>query len=77
VAIQLTANDALDAHSRDELVIVEHMAARPVEAALTSAVTFAVGASLPLLMVVLSPASTVTAIDGYQMARKGRAGAAL
>jgi len=57
VAIQLTANDALDAHSRDELGIVEHMAARPVEAALTSALTFAVGAALPLLMVVLSPAS--------------------
>lgn len=59
VAIQLTANDALDAHSRDELGIVEHMAARPVEAALTSAVTFAVGAALPLLMVVLSPASVL------------------
>ncbi|TAV74656.1 VIT1/CCC1 transporter family protein [Rhizobium leguminosarum] len=59
VAIQLTANDALDAHSRDELGIVEHMAARPVEAALTSAVTFGVGAALPLLMVVLSPASVL------------------
>lgn len=47
VAIQLTANDALDAHSRDELGIVEHMAARPVEAALTSAVTFAVGPHCP------------------------------
>lgn len=55
VALQLTANDALDAHSRDELGIVEHMAARPIEAALTSAATFAVGAALPLLMVVLSP----------------------
>lgn len=57
VAVQLTANDALDAHSRDELGIVEHMAARPIEAAVTSAATFAVGAAMPLLMVVLSPAS--------------------
>jgi VIT1/CCC1 family predicted Fe2+/Mn2+ transporter len=56
VAIQLTASNALDAHARDELGIVEHMAARPVEAALTSATTFAVGAALPLVMVILSPA---------------------
>lgn len=56
VAVQLTANNALDAHARDELGIVEHMAARPIEAALTSAATFAVGAALPLLMVVISPA---------------------
>lgn len=59
VAAQLTANNALDAHARDELGIVEHMAARPVEAALTSAATFGVGAALPLLMVVISPASLV------------------
>lgn len=56
VAVQLTANNVLDAHSRDELGIVDHMAARPIEAALTSAVTFAVEAALPLMMVVLSPA---------------------
>lgn len=59
VAIQLTANDALDAHSRDELGIVEHMAARPIEAAVTSAATFAVGAAMPLIMVLLSPASVL------------------
>lgn len=58
VAEQLTANNALDAHSRDELGIAEHMAARPIEAALTSAVTFAVGAALPLLVVILSPPQT-------------------
>ncbi|MFD1328831.1 VIT1/CCC1 transporter family protein [Mycoplana ramosa] len=57
VAVQLTAHNVLDTHARDELGIVEHLSARPVEAALTSAVTFAVGAALPLLMVVLSPAS--------------------
>lgn len=55
IAVQLTANNALDAHARDELGIVEHMAARPVEAALTSAATFAVGAALPLVMALLSP----------------------
>lgn len=55
VAVQLTAGNALDAHARDELGILEHMAARPVEAALTSALTFAIGAALPLTLVVLSP----------------------
>ena len=55
VAVQLTAGNALDAHARDELGIVEHMVARPVEAALTSALAFAVGAALPLALVVISP----------------------
>lgn len=55
VAVQLTASDALEAHSRDELGIVEHMTARPIEAAVTSAATFAVGAAMPLLMVLLVP----------------------
>lgn len=50
VAVQLTANDALGAHARDELGIVEAMNARPVQAALASAGTFAMGASLPLLI---------------------------
>lgn len=48
VAVQLMAGNALDAHARDELGIIEHMSARPIEAALTSALTFAVGAALPL-----------------------------
>ena len=56
VAEQLTASNALEAHARDELGIVEHMAARPVEAALTSALTFAIGAALPLGLVLFSPA---------------------
>lgn len=59
VAEQLTANNALEAHARDELGIVEHMAARPVEAALTSALTFAIGAALPLALVFLAPAATL------------------
>ena len=48
------AKDALGAHARDELGISEVTAARPVQAALTSAATFAVGAAMPLLMVVLA-----------------------
>jgi VIT1/CCC1 family predicted Fe2+/Mn2+ transporter len=50
VAVQFTAHDALGAHARDELGINEIMNARPVQAALYSAGTFAVGALLPLLV---------------------------
>lgn len=57
VAEQLMAKDALGAHARDELGISEITTARPVQAALTSAATFAVGAAMPLLMVVVSPAT--------------------
>jgi len=59
VAQQLMAKDALTAHARDELGISEITTARPVQAALTSAATFSVGAALPLLMVVVSPASVL------------------
>jgi VIT1/CCC1 family predicted Fe2+/Mn2+ transporter len=55
VAKQLMAHDALSAHARDELGISEVVTARPVQAALTSAATFAVGAALPLLMIIVSP----------------------
>jgi vacuolar iron transporter family protein len=55
VAEQLMAKDALTAHARDELGISEITTARPVQAAFTSAVTFSVGAAMPLLMVVISP----------------------
>jgi len=55
VAVQLMAKDALGAHARDELGISEMITARPIQAALTSAVTFAMGAALPLLTVVVSP----------------------
>ncbi|ALA19643.1 MULTISPECIES: VIT family protein [unclassified Chelatococcus] len=57
VAEQLMAKDALMAHARDELGISEITTARPVQAALTSAATFSVGAAMPLLMVLVSPAS--------------------
>lgn len=56
VADQLMAKDALGAHARDELGISEFTTARPIQAALTSAATFAVGAALPLLMVLVTPA---------------------
>lgn len=53
VADQLMAHDALGAHARDELGISEEMKARPVQAAAFSAVSFAVGAALPLLIALL------------------------
>ena len=55
VADQLMAHDALGAHARDELGISDTLGARPVQAALASAGTFAVGAALPLLTVVIAP----------------------
>jgi VIT1/CCC1 family predicted Fe2+/Mn2+ transporter len=56
VAEQLTTRDALGAHARDELGISEHTTARPIQAALTSAATFAVGAAMPLAAVLFAPA---------------------
>jgi vacuolar iron transporter family protein len=60
VADQLMAHDALGAHARDELGISDMQRARPVQAALASAGTFAVGAGLPLLLVFLVPARMLT-----------------
>jgi vacuolar iron transporter family protein len=57
VAKQLMTKDALGAHARDELGITEELAARPIQAALTSALTFAIGAAMPLLVVLISPNS--------------------
>jgi VIT1/CCC1 family predicted Fe2+/Mn2+ transporter len=62
VARQLMEKDALGAHARDELGISEISTARPVQAALTSAATFAVGAAMPLLMVVVSPANVLVPV---------------
>ena len=61
VAIQLMAKDSLGAHARDELGISEITAARPIQAALTSAATFAAGAAMPLAMVLLMPRSLLVA----------------
>ncbi len=55
VAGQLMASNALGAHARDELGLVPGGHARPIQAALTSAATFTVGAALPLLMVLVAP----------------------
>ncbi len=62
VARQLMAKDPLTAHARDELGISDVTTARPVQAALTSAVMFSVGAVMPLLMVVVSPANVLVPI---------------
>jgi len=59
VARQLMAKDALGAHARDELGISDTLSARPMQAALASAATFAVGAALPLLLVLLVPVSAL------------------
>lgn len=55
VARQFMEHDALAAHARDELGISEVVTARPVQAALTSAISFAIGAALPLVTISLSP----------------------
>lgn len=57
VAEQLMAHDALAAHARDELGISAAFSARPLQAALTSAASFAVGAGLPLLVLYLAPSN--------------------
>ncbi|OYX68622.1 MAG: hypothetical protein B7Y81_16410, partial [Caulobacter sp. 32-67-35] len=59
VASQLMAKDALGAHARDELGISEITTAKPIQAALTSALTFALGAALPLAVAIVVPASAI------------------
>ena len=61
VAEQLMAHDALGAHARDELGISETMSARPIQAALTSAASFAAGAALPLMVVAMVAAPALIA----------------
>jgi vacuolar iron transporter family protein len=62
VAEQLMAHDALGAHARDELGISESLRARPIQAALASAASFAVGATMPLTVAVLSPVQDLIAL---------------
>jgi VIT1/CCC1 family predicted Fe2+/Mn2+ transporter len=65
VAEQLMAHDALGAHTRDELGISEALSARPIQAALASAASFAVGAALPLAVVLLaSPGALIEIVAG-------------
>ncbi|MFG1299791.1 VIT family protein [Xanthobacter sp. V3C-3] len=62
VAEQMTAKDAFAAHARDELGLAEHVVARPIQAALTSAVTFALGAAIPLAISLLAPTALIAPI---------------
>ena len=62
VAEQLTTHDALGAHARDELGITESLRARPVQAALASALAFALGALLPVAASVLAPAGRIALV---------------
>ena len=64
VAEQLTAAGALTAHARDELGLTEELAARPLQAAVASAATFAVGAGVPLLAAFLAPESALVLLVG-------------
>ena len=86
VATQLMAHDALGAHARDELGISDTLSARPIQAALASAASFAVGAVLPLAVAVLASGNWLSywvsgtslvflALLGAVAARTGGAGA--
>ena len=88
VADQLMAHDALGAHARDELGITTALRARPIQAALASAGSFAVGAALPLLVVAMAPVASLIplvagtslgflALLGAVAARAGGAGMAV
>lgn len=59
VAVQLTEHDALGSHARDELGISDTVTAHPIQAALVSAMTFAVGAMIPLLVAMLAPPAQI------------------
>ncbi|HEY8258456.1 MAG TPA: VIT family protein [Gemmatimonadales bacterium] len=75
VAEQLMAHDALGAHARDELGIASEHRARPVQAALTSALTFAVGAALPVGVALLVPlARVLPAVAGASLLSLGLLG---
>jgi vacuolar iron transporter family protein len=62
VAQQLMAKDALKAHARDELGMSDELTARPLQAALASAATFAVGAALPVVTAMVAPASMLSIV---------------
>lgn len=62
VARQLTAKDALAAHARDELGLIEELAARPLQAALASAAMFSIGAGVPVLMILVTPVGRLSLV---------------
>jgi VIT1/CCC1 family predicted Fe2+/Mn2+ transporter len=69
VADQLMTHDALGAHARDELGISETARARPIQAALTSAASFGIGAAMPLLVTAVSPvAGLIPLVSGSSLA---------
>lgn len=59
VAEQMMSKNAFEAHARDELGLASHVMARPIQAAITSAVTFATGAALPLIVALLAPTGMI------------------
>jgi len=68
VADQLMTHDALGAHARDELGISETLKARPIQAALASALSFAVGAAMPLAVAVIAPQQDlIVAVSGASL----------
>jgi VIT1/CCC1 family predicted Fe2+/Mn2+ transporter len=72
VAKQLTQRDALGAHARDELGLTEVHAARPIQAALASALAFAVGAALPLGVAIAAPRDSLgLLVTGASLASLG------
>jgi VIT1/CCC1 family predicted Fe2+/Mn2+ transporter len=62
VAQQLSAHDVLRAHTRDELGLIDELAAKPLQAAMASAATFAIGAALPIVTVMMAPRSIVSTL---------------
>lgn len=81
VAVALTAHDALEAHTRDELGLSDQRLAKPFQAAWTSALSFSAGAILPLVAVVAAPASArvvvTVAVTLIALAALGEVGARL
>lgn len=76
VAKELHAHDAVDAHARDELGINSRMRARPMQAALASAIAFALGAMLPITAALLSPGNAALPIVVISLIALGFSGAA-
>jgi vacuolar iron transporter family protein len=69
VAEQLMAHDAIGSHARDELGITETLSARPIQAAMASAGSFAVGAALPILITAVAPeAGLIALVSGTSLA---------
>ncbi len=76
VAVELTAHDALAAHARDELGLIETLRARPLQAAAYSAASFVAGALLPMVAVLLAPSGVrIAVVTGVALATLAGSGA--